>query len=167
MVYLDPPYNQDSDLGNYHVWESLVRWDRPAVYGVACKRADVRDRKSAFNSRRRCAAAMREVLDTVAAPAVVLSFNDEGYLARPELEAMLGELWNGRGRVVTLERDFKRYVGAQIGIHDLNGRKVGRVGRLRNKELIYVAAREDVAAALDPAALPAAAPAARQRDLFA
>jgi adenine-specific DNA-methyltransferase len=25
-------------LGNYHVWESLVRWDKPAVYGVACKR---------------------------------------------------------------------------------------------------------------------------------
>src|SRR5262249_1517903 len=38
VVYLDPPYNQHSYLGNYHVWESLVRWDKPAVYGVACKR---------------------------------------------------------------------------------------------------------------------------------
>ena len=41
---LDPPYNQHSYLGNYHVWESLVRWDRPEVYGVAMKREDVRTR---------------------------------------------------------------------------------------------------------------------------
>ena len=169
VVYLDPPYNQHSYLGNYHVWESLVRWDRPPVYGVACKRTDVRERKSPFNSRRRCAGALRELLDTLAAPVVVLSFNDEGYLARPELEAALGALWGGRGRVTTLERDFKRYVGAQIGIHDPAGRKVGRVGKLRNRELIYVAAREDVAAALGPAGLSAlrATDAARQRGLFA
>jgi len=27
VAYLDPPYNQHSYLGNYHVWETLVRWD--------------------------------------------------------------------------------------------------------------------------------------------
>src|SRR5215472_7460061 len=27
VAYLDPPYNQHSYLGNYHVWESLVLWD--------------------------------------------------------------------------------------------------------------------------------------------
>ena len=52
LVYLDPPYNQHSYLGNYHIWETLVRWDKPAVYGVACKRVDCRERKSVFNSRR-------------------------------------------------------------------------------------------------------------------
>jgi len=35
LVYLDPPYNQHSYLGNYHVWESLVLWDRPETYGIA------------------------------------------------------------------------------------------------------------------------------------
>ena len=42
VAYVDPPYNQHSYLGNYHVWESLVRWDKPEVYGVACKRSDVK-----------------------------------------------------------------------------------------------------------------------------
>lgn len=50
VTYLDPPYNQHSYLGNYHVWESLVRWDKPEVYGIACKRVDVRERRSIFNS---------------------------------------------------------------------------------------------------------------------
>ncbi len=33
--------------------------------------------------------------------------------------------------------DYKRYVGAQIGIHDRRGRKVGRVSHLRNTEYLY------------------------------
>ena len=150
VAYLDPPYNQHSYLGNYHVWESLVRWDKPETYGVACKRVDVRERKSPFNSRPRFAAALREALGAVAAPVLVVSFNNEGYLPREEMEATLRGLWGGRGRVATIENDFKRYVGAQIGIHDLTGKKVGRVSHLRNKEFVYIAAREDVAASLAP-----------------
>lgn len=30
LAYLDPPYNQHRYFTNYHVWESLVRWDSPA-----------------------------------------------------------------------------------------------------------------------------------------
>ena len=51
--YLDPPYNQHSYLGNYHVWETLIRWDSPEPYGIAQKRLDTRDRKSDFNSKRK------------------------------------------------------------------------------------------------------------------
>lgn len=141
VAYLDPPYNQHSYLGNYHVWESLVRWDQPEVYGVACKRVDCRERRSVFNSRPRSAAALRDVLASLQARTVIVSFNDEGYVARDELEHMLGALWDGAARVTVIESDSKRYVGAQIGIHDPQGRKVGTVGRLRNKELLYVATR--------------------------
>ena len=46
VAYLDPPYNQHKYLGNYHIWETLVRWDAPEAYGVARKRADCRQRRS-------------------------------------------------------------------------------------------------------------------------
>lgn len=141
VTYLDPPYNQHSYLGNYHVWESLVRWDKPEVYGVACKRVDVRERRSPFNSRPRFAATMRQLLEAIASPVIVVSFNNEGYLSRDEMEAMLAGLWGGCGTVTTIENDFKRYVGAQIGIHNPDGRKVGSVSHLRNKEFVYVAQR--------------------------
>jgi len=142
ITYLDPPYNQHSYLGNYHVWESLVRWDKPEVYGIACKRVDVRERRSVFNSRVRCAEAMQELLEAIASPVIVVSFNNEGFLSRDKLEAMLAGLWGGTGRVSTIENDFKRYVGAQIGIHNLAGQKVGRVSHLRNKEFVYVVTRD-------------------------
>lgn len=150
VAYIDPPYNQHSYLGNYHVWESLVRWDKPEVYGVACKRVDVRVRQSVFNSRPRFAATMRELLAAIRAPVIVVSFNNEGYLAREEMELMLRTLWNGQGKVTTIERDFKRYVGAQIGIHNPQGEKVGTVSHLRNKEFVYVVSREDLSQALAP-----------------
>ena len=37
--------------------------------------------------------------------------------------------------------DFKRYVGAQIGIYNPAGTKVGTVSHLRNEEHIYLVAR--------------------------
>lgn len=141
LVYIDPPYNQHSYLGNYHIWETLVRWDKPPVYGVACKRIDCKKRRSVFNSRPRFAGAMRELLNAVRAPVLVVSFSNEGYLPRSDMEAMLSALWDGQVQVITLEHDYKRYVGAQIGIYNPQGEKVGRVSHLRNKEFIYVVSR--------------------------
>lgn len=137
IAYLDPPYNQHSYLANYHVWETLVRWDAPEPYGIACKRSDVRERKSAFNSRRTILAALTGVLDALRCRAVVLSFNDEGFLDRDTLETLLRE----RGEVEVFERPHGRYVGAKIGIYDPQGRKVGKVGHLRNTEFLYVLRR--------------------------
>ena len=133
-AYLDPPYNQHSYRSNYHIWETLVRWDKPEVYGVAQKRIDCRTIKSEFNSKRKIKAAFQEVIQALRVERTVVSFNNEGYLDRHELETMLGTL----GHVETIAMDYKRYVGAQIGIHSPQGEKVGKVSHLRNKELLFV-----------------------------
>ena len=146
LVYLDPPYNQHSYLGNYHVWESLVLWDKPETYGVANKRIDVRTRKSAFNSRPGIGPALEAVVDAIRAPNLIVSFNDEGYLSRDDLVRMLST----RGHVQVIEIARPRYVGARIGIHNGKGEKVGSVGRLNNIEHLFVVTER-------PLALPAAA----------
>lgn len=140
-VYLDPPYNQHKYLGNYHIWETLVRWDAPDVYGVAKKRLDCRSRRSDFNSKPRAHAALAAVIQACLSGTrvrhLVLSFNDEGYLTRDDLLGLL----EVHGHVQLLELDHKRYVGAQIGIHNPKGKRVGRVGKLRNKELLFTLER--------------------------
>ena len=140
LAYLDPPYNQHSYLGNYHVWESLVLWDKPETYGVANKRIDVRTRKSAFNSKPGIGPAFRSVVERLRTPNMIVSFNDEGFLSRAGLEAILGE----RGHVQVIEIDHARYVGARIGIHNPKGEKVGTVGRLRNVEHLFVVTQRPV-----------------------
>ncbi len=138
VVYLDPPYNQHRYLGNYHVWESLVRWDKPEVYGIAMKRVDCREYKSAFNSRKNIRDAFASLLQNIDARYVLVSFNNEGYLNQADLI----ELLSVRGEVAAMDVDYKRYVGAQIGIYNPQGDKVGKVSHLRNRELLLLAGKD-------------------------
>ena len=150
VAYVDPPYNQHKYLGNYHVWETLTTWDAPETYGVACKRIDTKTRGSAFNSKRFAHDALAGVLRGVRARHLVVSFSDEGYLSRADVEAMLAH----RGEVFVLSHDYKRYVGAQIGIHNPTGERVGAVSHLRNTEYLYVVSPDTVAMARVHAAFP-------------
>ncbi len=139
VAYIDPPYNQHSYFGNYHIWETLVRWDKPVAYGVACKRADCRGYASAFNSRLRCTDAIAEVVRLCAAPCLVVSFSNEGYVDRATMEGILAS----RGAVSLLALDHKRYVGAQIGVFNPQGLKVGTAGPSRNREYLFVASPDE------------------------
>jgi len=137
LAYLDPPYNQHRYFTNYHIWETLVRWDKPEHYGVACKRIDSRseETKSVFNKKREMPDALAQVVRDVQADLVVLSYNNEAWVSEAELRGLMA----ARGEVVVLAFDSKRYVGAQIGIHDPAGARVGAVSHLRNLEYIVVA----------------------------
>jgi adenine-specific DNA-methyltransferase len=137
LAYLDPPYNQHRYDANYHVWETLVAWDAPTHYGVACKRVELRDptTRSAFNGRRTMPVALAHVVTSVSAGVVVLSYNNESWLSFDELR----ELCAARGHVEMLAFDSARYVGARIGIHNPSGRKVGRVAHVRNTEYLVLA----------------------------
>ena len=134
VIYLDPPYNQHSYLGNYHVWESLVLWDKPAVYGKACKRVDNLERKSAFNRKTTIEAAVKDIVRLVDARLLLVSFSNEGYISREAMEALLAE----RGPVHVIATDYQRYVGARIGIHGPGGDVVGAISHLRNLEYLYI-----------------------------
>lgn len=134
LAYIDPPYNQHSYLGNYHIWESLVKWDKPETYGIANKRIDCKTRKSDFNSKPKSIIAMQNFIDKVKCPYKLISFNNEGYLDRSTMESILAP----HGTVHTIGHDYKRYVGAQIGIHNQSGTKVGKVTHLRNTEYLFL-----------------------------
>ena len=77
------------------------------------------------------------MLGELRAQTVVVSFSNEGFVTFDEMMAMLSEL----GRVTVEEKDYRRYVGAQIGIHNPSGEKVGKVSHLRNREYLFVCDR--------------------------
>jgi len=137
LAYLDPPYNQHRYFTNYHVWETLVAWDAPDFYGVACKRLDSRsdETKSVFNRKAEMPVALRKLIADINAEVVVVSYNNESWISLEELV----DMGSTRGHVGVVAFDSKRYVGAQIGIHSPNGEKVGKVSHLRNIEYVLVA----------------------------
>jgi len=144
LAYLDPPYNQHRYFTNYHVWETLIRYDQPAHYGKACKRIDARDdhTKSPFNSKPLMAAALQQVIADLSASTMVVSHNNESWVSAADIEQWLQA--KDYESVQTFDFDFKRYIGAQIGIHDPKGAKVGQVSHVRNIEHIIVAGKKRV-----------------------
>jgi adenine-specific DNA-methyltransferase len=142
LAYLDPPYNQHRYFSNYHIWESLVRWDKPETYGIANKRLDARsvENKSPFNSKKTMPAAIEKLISDVNAQTMVLSYNNESWLSKDDLIAMC----ETRGHVEVVDVDFKRYVGSQIGVYNKKGLRVGTPGARRNVEHIVIAGDKEL-----------------------
>lgn len=150
LAYLDPPYNQQRYFTNYHIWETLVAWDAPGHYGIACKRLDSRDdsTKTVFDRKREMPTALRQVIKSVRAEVVILSYNNEAWVALNDLI----EMCSVHGWVEVLAFDSKRYTGSQIGIYNPSGLKVGKVSHLRNVEYVLVAGPKKIV--LDACATP-------------
>lgn len=139
LLYLDPPYNQHRYFTNYHIWETLVRWDQPLSYGIACKRTDAREEhtKSVFNSKPRMKNALFALLQAARTQILALSYNNEAWIESDDILAQLRQC--GYEDVRLLEFDHQRYIGARIGIYNPRGEKTGNVSHTRNKEWIFVA----------------------------
>jgi adenine-specific DNA-methyltransferase len=137
LAYLDPPYNQHRYFGNYHIWETLVRWDEPQYYGVANKRIDTREasNKSEFNSKLTMPGALSNLISKLKTQTLILSYNNESWLSRRDLTDMC----SGFERVEILDFDSKRYVGSQISGYNQSGELVGKPGAKRNLEHIVIA----------------------------
>jgi len=142
LAYLDPPYNQHRYFGNYHIWETLVRWDQPEFYGIANKRIDTRSKenKSDFNSKLTLPAALARLISELDVKTLVLSYNNESWLSRRELTNMCSRF----EAVEILDFDSKRYVGSQIGGYNQSGRLVGKPGAHRNLEHIVIAGQRQI-----------------------
>jgi adenine-specific DNA-methyltransferase len=146
IAYLDPPYNQHRYFGNYHIWETLVRWDSPNYYGVANKRIDTREasNRSEFNSKLTMPEALRKLISSLNARVLVLSYNNESWLSRRELTDMCSRF----EQVQILDFDSKRYVGSQIGGYNQTGELVGRPGAKRNLEHLVIAGSKGAVTAI-------------------
>ena len=82
-------------------------------------------------------AALASLIRRVRAEVVVVSYNDESWITAEQMTRSLRDA--GHEDVRMLAFDSKRYVGAQIGIYNPSGEKVGRVSHLRNVEYVFVA----------------------------
>ena len=108
LVYVDPPYNQHPYGSNYFMLDLLVRYERPErISKVSGIPADWQ--RSGYNVRARSLPLLRELLETVDAPFLLVSFNNEGFISMEEMRGML----NGMGRVEVLETKYNAFRGSR------------------------------------------------------
>ena len=105
LAYFDPPYNQHPYGSNYFMLNLLVDHHEPRAFSkVSGIPADWN--RSAYNQRRRSLERLTDAVNRVHAQYVLLSFNDEGFIAPTDLRRMLGEL--GPVREVKLKHNTFR-----------------------------------------------------------
>ena len=120
VAYLDPPYSAHSYATYYHIWDSIVRWDKPAVGLKTNRRIDRisnsveedESMKSAWNSKRTALEAFLMLVSRLPVKYVVISYNDESLVP---LENLVGALEHAYTTVIVKKIPYKRNIMAQIG----------------------------------------------------
>lgn len=111
ILYLDPPYNERQYLPNYHLIETIARYDSPSIKGVTGMRPYSKEKSSFCNAK----TALRD-LEYIAANAkykyLILSYNSEGIMATESILATLSKY----GEVVLEEIEYLRFKSNNNGL---------------------------------------------------
>jgi len=118
-VYLDPPYNQHQYGSNYHLLNTLVRWDRipepleldstGRLRRKAAIRPDWVRTRSAYCTRRGASDAFDGLLDALQAPALLVSYSTDGIIPFERLRRRC----EAYGRLRILVRPYATYRGGR------------------------------------------------------
>ena len=108
LAYIDPPYNQHPYGSNYFMLNLLVRYQRPThVSRVSGIPTDWQ--RSGYNVRTKSLPLLRQLLHTIDAPFLLVSFNNEGFIPPDKMRAMLSDI----GSVDILETQYNAFRGSR------------------------------------------------------
>ncbi len=89
VLYLDPPYNTRQYITNYHLLETIARYDAPPLHGKTGLRNYEDGEKSAYCSKSDCYRAFQDLIEKANARYILVSYNNEGILSRDEVMSIL------------------------------------------------------------------------------
>lgn len=104
ILYLDPPYNGRQYGGNYHVLETIARYDNPEIKGITGMR-NYDDQKSEFCNTEKALSALDKIAKKSKYKILVLSYNSEGIMPQKKIETVL----NKYGNLKVKEIDYLRF----------------------------------------------------------
>lgn len=88
ILYLDPPYNSRQYGANYHLLETIAKYDEPIISGkVGTRNYD--DLKSNLCNSKKALNELEQIIRDANFHHIVLSYNDEGIICVDELEELL------------------------------------------------------------------------------
>lgn len=111
FAYFDPPYNQRQYLPNYHVLETIAKYDSPKIKGVTGLR-DYSEQKSDYCRKDSVFNAFEDLIKNTNSRYILLSYNTEGLLSHDEIISIL-EKYGKKNTVNYKFIDYKRYKNAQ------------------------------------------------------
>lgn len=90
ILYLDPPYNERQYLPNYHLLETIAKYDNPTIKGVTGIR-EYEGKKSTFCNAKTALRDLEKVVNTAKFKYFVMSYNSEGIMNQEDVVNMLSK----------------------------------------------------------------------------
>lgn len=107
LVYIDPPYNGRQYLPNYHILETIAKYDNPKIKGKTGTRVDAA-KMSDFCKKTKVENAFRVLLNSLNCRYIILSYNNEGLLPTETMSQIVRNA--GKSDTFRLfEYDYRRY----------------------------------------------------------
>ena len=104
ILYLDPPYNARQYCTNYHILETIARYDNPIIYGKTGLR-EYAEQKSVFCMKSKVEKAFTELIKNAKFKYIFLSYNNEGLMSCDTIKRIMKKY----GKYNLLFQDHRRY----------------------------------------------------------
>ena len=119
ILYLDPPYNSRQYLPNYHLLETIAKYDDPIIRGKTGIR-EYKNQKSNFCNKSFAEDALESLVENANFKYIILSYNSEGIITEKKLEKLLKKY---------SKKLFKKY--------RINYRRYKKYKKMNNKDKLY------------------------------
>ena len=107
ILYIDPPYNSRQYAPNYHVLETIARYDNPLLSGVTGMRP-YENQKSVFCSKNEVNDAFEQLIKNADFSHIVMSYSSAGLMKADFIEKILKN--NGISSTFTLQKiPYRKY----------------------------------------------------------
>jgi len=104
ILYLDPPYNQRQYATNYHMLETIAKYDNPKIHGKTGLR-EYQNQKSLYCSRTQVKKAFTDLILKAKAKYIFLSYNNEGLMTLKDIK----EIMSLRGKYGNFTKEYNRF----------------------------------------------------------
>ncbi len=119
VLYLDPPYNSRQYCDAYHLLENLATWNKPDVFGKACKmdRTHLKSDYCLKNAKN----AFAELITNADCKHILISYNNtgdskDGRSNARILDTEITQILEEKGQVTIFEQQYKAFTaGKSIG----------------------------------------------------
>ena len=127
LVYIDPPYNSRQYCRFYHVYETLVKWDKPILTGVAMKPPVENMSKYCTSQAPKTFADLIENLDSkYLAVSYNNTYNSKSGSSKNKIELEeMEEVLNAKGKTKKFAKDYRFF-------------NAGKTDLENHQELLYI-----------------------------
>lgn len=93
ILYIDPPYNERQYLPNYHLLETIAKYDKPEIKGVTGTRA-YNEEKSNYCIKSKVYDELKDLIENANFKHILVSYNQDGILKEQDIEKILKDCGN-------------------------------------------------------------------------